>query len=540
MSGRGGRVGLQERLGALDAALTAAHGRVPTELVAEAQAVRRRADERRARGDQTVVVALCGGTGTGKSSLFNALAGADLTAVDVRRPTTSAATAWSVGEVGETAAVLDWLDVEAARRHHCAPGRGPDGLVLVDLPDIDSVATANRVTADRLIERVDVLVWVVDALKYAQRSLHEGYLSRLREHADVMLVVLNKVDQLDAGARRECQRDLERLVADDGRAPRVLAVSTATGEGVDHLRKLLAGEVRERRAVAERIAADVRSAAGDLLAHLDPPAASATGSTLDPERITGLLAALADVDTFADQAAAAYAAAARRALRTPLLAVMAAAAGLLRAIAGGAGRLRRLVLADRPGHATPAAGPDPGTAGLDVRHALLELVEHARRSLPWFWAERLRDIADLAGAALPTALKAALARVVAAPPRRRWWTAVAAVWWAAELLAAAGVAWLLLARLTASLQMPRLPVPAAGADTTVPGIMIAAGAAVWITAAVARAVSVRAGARRHRRDVDRHARSAVRQAVTDTALEPLHDELGAYQRTRDALARAAA
>lgn len=248
MSRRSGSgVDLLERLHALDTALVAVDGRVPADLLTEILAVRSRADERRARGDQAVVVALCGGTGTGKSSLFNTLAGSVLSTVGVLRPTTSAATAWSVGEAREASALLDWLEVDAERRHHTAPrASAPDGLVLIDLPDIDSIATANRVTADRLIERVDVLVWVVDALKYAQRSLHEGYLARLRGHADVMLVVLNKIDQLDAAGRRECQRDLERIVTVGGRTPRVLAVSTVTGEGIDGLQRLLAREVRTR------------------------------------------------------------------------------------------------------------------------------------------------------------------------------------------------------------------------------------------------------------------------------------------------------
>ena len=76
----------------------------------------------------------------------------------------------------------------AARRS--APRRGPadlDGLVLLDLPDHDSTEVGHRLQVDRLVQLVDVLVWVVDPQKYADAALHDRYLSPLAEHADVML-----------------------------------------------------------------------------------------------------------------------------------------------------------------------------------------------------------------------------------------------------------------------------------------------------------------------------------------------------------------
>ena len=78
--------------------------------------------------------------------------------------------------------------------------RRPDGLVLLDLPDFDSVEIAHRVEVDRLVRLVDLLVWVVDPQKYADAALHERYLRPLAGHAAVMLVVLNQVDLLGAGA----------------------------------------------------------------------------------------------------------------------------------------------------------------------------------------------------------------------------------------------------------------------------------------------------------------------------------------------------
>ncbi|MDF2706628.1 MAG: transporter, partial [Nonomuraea muscovyensis] len=82
---------LDSRLAALAEAATLAEGRLPGEAVAGARAVAERAGARRSLSVEHTVAALAGATGSGKSSLFNALAGADVAAVGVTRPTTSAA-----------------------------------------------------------------------------------------------------------------------------------------------------------------------------------------------------------------------------------------------------------------------------------------------------------------------------------------------------------------------------------------------------------------------------------------------------------------
>ena len=58
-------------------------------------------------------------------------------------------------------------------------GRGSpcDGLVLLDLPDFDSRRLEHRVEADRVLELVDVFVWVTDPQKYADARLHHDYLA---------------------------------------------------------------------------------------------------------------------------------------------------------------------------------------------------------------------------------------------------------------------------------------------------------------------------------------------------------------------------
>ena len=63
------------------------------------------------------------------------------------------------------------------------------------------------------MERVDLLVWVLDPQKYADAVMHDRYLAPLAGHADVMLVVLNQVDRLTAEARAACLADLRGCCA---------------------------------------------------------------------------------------------------------------------------------------------------------------------------------------------------------------------------------------------------------------------------------------------------------------------------------------
>ena len=74
--------------------------------------------------------------------------------------------------------------------------------MLLDLPDHDSTELSHRLEVDRLVQLVDVLVWVVDPQKYADAALHDRYLKPLAGHADVMMVVLNQADRLTRGRSR--------------------------------------------------------------------------------------------------------------------------------------------------------------------------------------------------------------------------------------------------------------------------------------------------------------------------------------------------
>ena len=231
---------LEARLAALADAVELAEDRLDPAAVEPARAVVRRAGERLGHGLEATVVALAGPTGAGKSTLFNALAGRPLVREGVTSPTTSAASAAIFGPPHDR--LLDWLEVPS---RHTLDGGGPDGLVLLDLPDFDSVEVAHRIEVDRLVGLVDLLVWVVDPQKYADAALHDRYLRPLAGHAAAMLVVLNQSDRLGEHADAARATDLARLLSTQGLADvPVLAASARTGDGLERAARRARGPRR--------------------------------------------------------------------------------------------------------------------------------------------------------------------------------------------------------------------------------------------------------------------------------------------------------
>ena len=231
-------------------------------LLNDAEQLVARAGERLRLSANHTVAVLAGGTGSGKSSLFNRLAGADFSAVGVIRPFTKDphACVWGMDGAGP---LLEWLRIPPRNRYarSSALGEGEAslrGLILIDLPDHDSVAAAASDETNRLVGLADLMVWVLDPQKYADAAVHSRYLTPLAGHSSVIAVVLNQSDLLTAEQVEDCVADLIRLLDSEGlHDAQVLVTSARTGAGVDELRKLLARTVAERRAASNRIAADL-------------------------------------------------------------------------------------------------------------------------------------------------------------------------------------------------------------------------------------------------------------------------------------------
>ncbi|WFN89547.1 50S ribosome-binding GTPase [Arcanobacterium wilhelmae] len=252
-----------EGIGALRSVLEVGSDLVDDRVASDARAVLDSAVARTQVGDDVTVIAFAGATGSGKSSLLNALVGQELARVAALRPTTSEPLA--VGTDSEPA-LLDWLDVSQRHVNAALAQRFSSSgkVMLIDLPDIDSIQIAHQRRAHAIIERADLTVWVLDPQKYADAIVHEDYLSHLGEHSDSLLVALNKIDLLSAAERGHVEDDLERLLRNDGVHCDIVPVSVATGEGIEYLSSRIGQKMDAANAARVKIAADLRAVAKSL------------------------------------------------------------------------------------------------------------------------------------------------------------------------------------------------------------------------------------------------------------------------------------
>jgi len=161
-----------------------------------AEAVRADASARLGFPSDACVVALVGGTGVGKSTLLNALAGREVSAASVRRPTTARPVAWLPGTRRvELQPLLEWLGVGPGDVREAA-GVARGDLAILDLPDLDSTTAEHRRRVEAVLPRVDAVVWVTDPEKYADAVLHDDFLATWLPRLDRQALVVNKRDRL--------------------------------------------------------------------------------------------------------------------------------------------------------------------------------------------------------------------------------------------------------------------------------------------------------------------------------------------------------
>jgi hypothetical protein len=309
------------------------------------------------------VLALAGGTGVGKSTLLNAIAGDDVSPAGARRPTTSEAIAWVPSKRRrELAALLEWIGIGQVREH------AEDGLgevAVLDLPDFDSIARQHRQRVDALLPRVDAVAWVVDPQKYMDQVVHSGYLSHYAARIRRQIVVLNRSDLLGVGDAQRVAEDMrDRLRRDGSSSNEVLLTRARDGaSGVTQLREWLESAMEAKAVVASRVVAETRALVRELAVEAGVDEGD-DGPIVDPARRERALASVArgtlaivDVGGLERQAVAATRFAARRRGAGPLRYLTSAVyrlSGRARVAADPAGFLNRWQLR---GSITPAVEP---------------------------------------------------------------------------------------------------------------------------------------------------------------------------------------
>lgn len=523
---------LSEQIDQLALAADLADGRSD---VTEARRVVRQAGGRLRFADNQIVVALAGATGSGKSSLFNALSGTQLATAGVLRPTT--ATALGASFNTDATALLDWLGV--ARRHQVRGAERLDGLVLLDLPDHDSTESSHRAEVDRLVKVVDQFVWVVDPQKYADAVLHHDYLRPLAGHHEVVRVVLNQADLLDAADLDRCLADLRRILDAEGLAGvPVLAVSARTGRGVDVLRNELASVVRDKVAATARLRADVRAAAGELASQLGrPPAAALAEARLS--RLNDTLIDAANVDVVVNSVAEATRHRGALATGWPFV-------SWWRRLRPDP--LRRLRLGDRRGDESApveiprSSLPAPSIVqDARVASAVRSIGQEAAAGLPDGWRDAVLAAGRVNLATLADRLDQAIVTTNLGVDRgSSWWRVVRSVQWLLMACVLIGVAWLGANVALSYFMLPPLPSVPIGAEggfrVPLPTVLAIGGAIGGLLLGVVSrgviALTARAAASR--------ARKALTQAVTRVAegeiVAPIRQELDRHARAVELVA----
>lgn len=256
---------LESLLDLADIAIVRCEETISSESRTELARVVRRSRQKLGYVGDALVVAFAGGTGSGKSSLINALVGDTVAPTGVVRPTTDEALA-AIPLGGATTFASLLAELAVTNRVEVAALKS---TILVDLPDFDSTALAHRHIVESVLPVVDAVVWVFDPEKYADRVVHDEFLSQLAPYESQFVFVLNQADRLDSEAATVVDHLVGLLNADGFEAPEVVSSVAKNPVDISDLVRTLYSRLDAKRTVISKLATDLRVSAngGWVLVH---------------------------------------------------------------------------------------------------------------------------------------------------------------------------------------------------------------------------------------------------------------------------------
>ena len=249
------------------------------------------------RLDAPLLAVLGGSTGSGKSTITNSLARADVSPSGVLRPTTRAPVlichpddeSWflSADVLPELARVTgDGAASGQALRLKPVSTFSP-GLALIDAPDIDSVEEANRDLATQLLASADLWLFVTTAVRYADAVPWE-FLHRAQARGTELAIIINRVPP---GADAEIVPHL-RSMLDAARLTDIAIYPIGEHALVDG--RIVDEAISDIRSMLDAVAGDAERRAEIVRATLDGALASIAA------RVDQVHAAAASQDAAAD------------------------------------------------------------------------------------------------------------------------------------------------------------------------------------------------------------------------------------------------
>lgn len=587
-------------------AISYGEGRVPETVLLDAAETLERLSQRRELSTEHTVIGFFGATGSGKSTLFNAIAGQNIALSAPTRPTTSTVQA-AIWEAEGSEELLDWLGIdkrvypqtqalaaegeategnEAGGNNKVAGGVAPNavtepapglfnrirravggrgemrtrtgGLILLDMPDFDSVTTTNRDLAARMMRYVDVLVWVVDPQKYADAVIHRDFMVPLAASGAQALCVLNQADKLAPAEVPAVLASLTRLLQAEGTEAHLLAapiaVSARTGEGIDVLRDLLAQVAAAKSLSLQRTDAQLHATASQLRTYAGGEGTVLAGAyALEAEQ---KLVKACYTSSQAEQVLEAATASYRRAAGQHTGWILTRWMSRLKA-----DPLRRLHLGQQ--EETKSASKAEKSAGMlgsdsenapelvasslpplsaaqkaGMANAVRQYSKQMAARIDEPWKRSMKEAALSREAELPELLERDMVRIDYGLGRTRApWVIFNALQWIALLSALVGVGWLTLISGMAYLQIQLPPAPPPeGSPVPLPTLLLLLGVLLGIASAGVGRLLTAMGSRYYACKLRGRLQTGMEKAVQSCVVAPVQQEakrLNAYRKALD-------